>query len=326
MSEFQDAMTSQKHIPVIHGLIGTELSGAPTYLDLNEQAPHAIIYGQTGIGKTNLLNVFLSSLTLTRKPSQIQITLINGGGDAFATLYQNNPLLESEPLGYLTGKNVDKINHTVDKINRDRKHELPAKVNAEQMSNQEELDRIREKLAELNQAINIRLAFLSQHNVTTLNEYNREYAKDPLAEKLIVIEDVTNLIQTDRTLRVSDVDEKSIQRALERILKLGRSVGIHLLLTSQTARKEFMSGSLTANITNRISLKVNSPIESDIITGSAKGVDLSSLDILGSVWFNDTITRAPYISSQEVKDISQRKTFSKEEYSTNSHKTNHEIL
>lgn len=77
-----------------HGLpllLGVDIAGAPVMRDLVE-APHVLVAGTTGSGKSVCLHALLLSLLTSRSPSRLQVMLIDPKRVEFAP-YQNSPHL-----------------------------------------------------------------------------------------------------------------------------------------------------------------------------------------------------------------------------------------
>lgn len=94
--------------------LGTTIMGDDFSLDLAE-APHILIAGATGSGKTVCLHSILSSLLLTLTNSQVQLALIDPKGTEF-TLYGKLPNLFGGKIGRNIVDAADILNALVDEM------------------------------------------------------------------------------------------------------------------------------------------------------------------------------------------------------------------
>ena len=80
--------TFQKSAGELPLLLGVNTSGNPVYFDL-AKAPHLLIAGTTGSGKSCGLNCFLTSLMKNKTPEELQLVLIDPKKIEFS-FYENN--------------------------------------------------------------------------------------------------------------------------------------------------------------------------------------------------------------------------------------------
>ena len=86
-----------------------------------------------------------------------------------------------------------------------------------------------------------------------LETWNRSH---PVRSRvLIVIDELANLILTD----------KSIEKPIVRIASMGRAAGIHLLLATQRPSADVLTGLIRANVPTRICLSVLTKMDSRIV-------------------------------------------------------------
>jgi len=78
----------------------------------------------------------------------------------------------------------------------------------------------------------------------------------PLPKLVIFIDEFADLMM---------VGSKEVEDSVCRIAQLGRAAGIHLVVATQTPRKDVLTGMIKANIPSRISLSVMSQIDSRVI-------------------------------------------------------------
>ncbi len=110
--------------------------------------------------------------------------------------------------------------------------------------------------------MNNRYNLLSQKGYKNIDEYN---SKEELImyRHVIVIDELANVL----------LDNKLIIKPLQKLLQLGRAVGIHLILATQAPNCKTVPTELKINITCRIGLQVPTAANSKIILDE-KGAEL----------------------------------------------------
>ena len=126
------------------------------------------------------------------------------------------------------------------------------------------MDFARVSINHLVKVVRRRIDIFKKKGVNDIYEYNSKFPSEALFELLAVIDEFSAITDTDNQLKASELAEKGVTDKIEYLAKMARSVGVHLLLANQTARKEKVPGRITANISGRISLGVAERIESDI--------------------------------------------------------------
>jgi S-DNA-T family DNA segregation ATPase FtsK/SpoIIIE len=213
-----------------HGLlrvpIGVEAGGDPLFLDLKEAAlggdgPHGIVVGATGSGKSELLRTLVTGLALTHPPELLAFVLVDFKGGA--------AFADLAQLPHVAGL----ITNLADDLAMvDRMREA---LFGEQRRRQELLRKA--------------------GNLASLREYHRRRESgadlEPLPYLLIIVDEFAELL----TARPDFID---LFVALGR---LGRSLGMHLLLASQQLEEGRLRG-LEGHISYRIALRTFSPADS----------------------------------------------------------------
>ncbi len=213
-----------------HGLlrvpIGVEASGDPLFLDLKEAAlggdgPHGVVVGATGSGKSELLRTLVTSLALTHPPEVLAFVLVDFKGGAAFAGLAELPHV----AGLIT-------NLADDLTMVDRMREA---LFGEQRRRQELLRRA--------------------GSLASLREYHQRRSAgaelEPLPYLLVIVDEFAELL----TAKPDFID------LFVAIGRLGRSLGMHLLLASQQLEEGRLRG-LEGHISYRIALRTFSPAES----------------------------------------------------------------
>ncbi|MFV0307259.1 MAG: type VII secretion protein EccCb [Desertimonas sp.] len=216
--------------------IGVDPELRPVPLDIKESAlngmgPHGLLVGATGSGKSELLRTLVGGLALTHAPEALAFVLVDfKGGASFATLGR---------LPHVAGV-VTNLADDLALVDR-----ILAALGGEQKRRQE-------LLARAGNLGNVR-DYRSAHRAGTLPS---ALADEPLPELLIVVDEFAELL---------DQEPAFIDFFLT-IGRVGRSLGIHLLLASQRLEEGKLRG-LDTYLSYRLGLRTFSAAESRIVLG-----------------------------------------------------------
>ncbi|MEV4535462.1 type VII secretion protein EccCa [Asanoa sp. NPDC049518] len=218
--------------------LGLGPDGAVVELDLKEAAlegmgPHGLIIGATGSGKSELLRTIVSALAITHSSEELNFVLVDFKGGA-------------------TFASLDALPHTSAVITN-LADELPL------------VDRMHDAIAgELQRRQEL---LRSSGNYVSRHEYERARAGgenlQPLPSLLIICDEFSELLAAK-----PDFIELFLQ-----IGRLGRSLGIHLLLASQRLEEGRLRG-LDTHLSYRIGLRTFSAVESRIVLGVPDAYEL----------------------------------------------------
>ncbi|MDG4828034.1 type VII secretion protein EccCa [Solwaraspora sp. WMMD1047] len=218
--------------------IGVGTDGGAVELDLKESAqdgmgPHGLLIGATGSGKSELLRTLVLGLAATHSSEELNVVLVDFKGGA-------------------TFFSLDRLPHTAAVITN-LADELPLvdrmvdALNGELVRRQELLRRA--------------------GNLTNQREYAAARAAGaalaPLPVLLIVVDEFSELLAAK-----PDFIDLFVQ-----IGRLGRSLGVHLLLASQRLEEGRLRG-LDTHLSYRIGLRTFSALESRAVLGAADAYEL----------------------------------------------------
>ena len=224
--------------------LGFDGSGQPLELDLKEAAqggmgPHGLVVGATGSGKSELLRTLVTGLAATHSPELLSFVLVDfKGGATFAGLAE---------LPHAAGM----ITNLTDDL------ALVDRVRDALVGEQQRRQRI------LRDAGNI-------DNIRDYQSYRAagRTAPDgsplpPLPYLLVIVDEFGELLSSR-----PDFTELFVQ-----IGRVGRSLGMHLLLATQRLEEGRLRG-LDANLSYRICLRTFSPAESRVVIGTPDAYQL----------------------------------------------------
>ncbi|WP_027341414.1 type VII secretion protein EccC [Hamadaea tsunoensis] len=243
--------------------IGVGPAGERIELDLKESAqdgmgPHGLLVGATGSGKSELLRTLVLALAVTHAPEILNFVLVDFKGGATFTK------LDALPH---TSAVITNLSDELPLVDR-----MADAINGELVRRQELLRRA--------------------GNYASLRDYERARAAGaPLAavpSLLIICDEFSELL----TAKPDFID------MFVQIGRLGRSLGVHLLLASQRLEEGRLRG-LDTHLSYRIGLRTFSPMESRAVLGVTDGYSLPRAPGHGYLKYGSeqlTRFRAAYVS------------------------------
>ncbi|GAA3521332.1 type VII secretion protein EccCa [Actinocatenispora rupis] len=243
--------------------LGIDPDGRPVELDLKESAehgmgPHGLVIGATGSGKSELLRTLVAGLAVTHSSETLNLALIDFKGGA--------------TFAGMTG-----LPHTCAVITN-LADELPL------------VDRMADALR--GEMVRRQELLRDAGNFASVRDYERarEAGADlrPLPSLLVIIDEFSELLSS----RPEFID------LFVMIGRLGRSLGIHLLLASQRLEEGRLRG-LDSHLSYRVGLRTFSASESRAVLGVPDAYELPPVP--GSAYLKvdtSTLTRfkAAYVS------------------------------
>lgn len=229
---------------LLSGIAGVDALGKNIYVELGDKNPHIILFGKTGTGKTVLLMNIIYSIMDGANPDEVKIAYIDGKGNSFEFMRTDNNSADNyHPNPYTYAQPADASG---------------------------DIDYARALIKHIEKETRRRIAMFKERGISKIDNWNKRYPDEKLFEILFVVDEFSAILDQDKTLKASELAEKGVSDVFEYIAKMARSVGIRMILANQTARKEKLKGTITANITGRVSLGVSEPIESEIAMPDSK--------------------------------------------------------
>lgn len=223
----EDYKSSQRnfHIPV---LLGKTVSGEHVITDL-VRMPHCIIAGATGTGKSVCINTIVMSLLMNCKPDEVKLMLIDPKKVELYPYTQLPHLIApviTEPAGVISA------------------------------------------LKWLVREMESRYEILKQLGFRNIAAFNNRQA-NPEAEEALDIDIPEHMYYIvciiDELADLMMLSSNEIETPIARIAQMARAVGIHLILATQRPSREVITGLIKANFPTRISFKVASRVNSQIV-------------------------------------------------------------
>ena len=214
--------------------VGKTITNEVFMFDL-AKAPHLLVAGATGQGKSVGLNAIITSLLYKKHPAELKIVLVDPKKVEFS-VYSS---IEKHFLAKVPDDGEEPIITDVSKVIR--------------------------TLNSLCKEMDTRYDLLKMAQARNLKEYNKKFIDRQLnPEKghrfmpyiVVVIDEFGDLIMTAG---------KEVELPIARIAQLARAVGIHMIIATQRPTTNIITGTIKANFPSRIAFRVGAMIDSRTI-------------------------------------------------------------
>jgi S-DNA-T family DNA segregation ATPase FtsK/SpoIIIE len=260
--------------------IGLGPSGAPVDLDIKEAAqggsgPHGLVVGATGSGKSELLRTLVLGLAVTHSPEVLNFVLVDFKGGA-------------------TFARLEEVPHT-------------SAVITNLADDLTMVDRMRDAIeGEMNRRQEL---LRDAGNYANLKDYERDREGGaplaPIPSLFIVVDEFSELL----TAKPDFID------LFIMIGRIGRSLGVHLLLASQRLEEGRLRG-LDTYLSYRVGLRTFSALESRVVLGVTDAYELPSdpghgylkVDTTAMSRFKAAYVSGPYTGPKVAEEAGPRHT------------------
>ncbi len=214
--------------------LGKTITNEVFMFDLTK-APHLLVAGATGQGKSVGLNAIITSLLYKKHPAELKIVLVDPKKVEFS-VYAS---IERHFLAKVPDDNADPIITDVTKVVR--------------------------TLNSLCKEMDTRYDLLKLAQARNIKEYNKKFVSRQLNPDnghrylpyiVVVIDEFGDLIMTAG---------KEVELPIARIAQLARAVGIHMIIATQRPTTNIITGTIKANFPSRIAFRVGAMIDSRTI-------------------------------------------------------------
>ena len=218
---------SNAQLPII---LGRDIAGKVIVTDL-AKAPHLLIAGSTGSGKSVCMNTLIMSLLFKYSPAELRLIMVDPKVvelemyrliPHLITPVVNDP--KKVPLALRWGVNE-----------MERRYRVLAKVKAKNL-----------------EGFNNR----PKDQVPVYDE-DGELIPQKLPLVIIIIDELADIMMTEA--------KSDVETSICRIAQKGRAAGIHLVIATQTPRKDIITGLIKANLPTKIAFRVGSNMDSRVI-------------------------------------------------------------
>ena len=256
--------------------VGKTITNEVFMFDL-AKAPHLLVAGATGQGKSVGLNAILTSLLYKKHPAELKIVLVDPKKVEFS-FYEP---IANHFLARVPDEDADPIITDVTKVVR--------------------------TLNSLCKEMDTRYDLLKIARAHNIKEYNQKFIARQLNPNnghrflpyiVVVIDEFGDLIMTAG---------KEVELPIARIAQLARAVGIHMIIATQRPTTNIITGTIKANFPSRIAFKVSAGIDSKTIidrTGAQQLIGRG--DMLALVGGSEPIrVQCAFVDTPEVERINE---------------------
>ena len=219
--------------------IGKDISGQVVVGELGKM-PHLLIAGQTGSGKSVMINTLLTSLLYRNSPSDMKLILVDPKQVEMAP-YEDIPHLLT-PVITEPEKTISALKWAVNEM--ERRYKLLA---TEKIRNIKDYNKRLQSRAK-------KIAIADEHGNV------QEHEDGSMPYIVIVVDEMADLMM---------IAKKDVEALIVRLAQKARAVGIHLVLATQRPSVDVITGLIKANVPARISFTVASQVDSMTILDQA---------------------------------------------------------
>jgi S-DNA-T family DNA segregation ATPase FtsK/SpoIIIE len=250
-------------------LLGKAVNGDYVMSDLTKW-PHCIIAGATGSGKSVCINTIIMSILLNARPDEVKLLMVDP---------KKVELTSYSKLPHMLAPVITEPRDACAALNW--------------------LVREMEKRYEILKLIGVRN--IEAFNTRKIDKELESSLDIDIPEKLAyyvgIIDELADLMM---------VSSSDIETPIARIAQMARAVGIHLILATQRPSREVITGLIKANFPTRISFKVASRINSQIIldeTGAESLLGNGDMLFLPPGSSHLTRAQAAYIRDEDIAAV-----------------------
>ena len=245
--------------------LGKDIMGNIQYFEINK-APHLLVAGATGSGKSVCINNFIVSILMRTRPDEVKMILVDPKKVELSV--------------------YDGVPHLLRPVVTDPKKASVA-------------------LQKVVQIMDERYDLFEQTGTKSIGTYNeyveKQISKGKEMEKMpylvVIIDELADLMM---------VCSKEVEESITRITQLARAAGIHLIVATQRPSTDVITGLIKANIPSRLSFAVSSSIDSRTIldmTGAEKLLGKGDMLFLPMGENVPIRIQGSYVSDEEIKRV-----------------------
>ena len=283
-----DTFTNAKSLLQIG--LGKDISGRPTTCNL-AKAPHLLVAGSTGSGKSVGINVMLMSLLFRARPDQVRMILIDPKMLEFST-YEGIPHLLLPVVTDPKSAN-QALRWAV--VEMERRYQLLADAGVRNVDGYNRKVRNQKDLAD--KVVKDTPDPATPETGQSDGQLNPSGAPpEELPFIVIVIDEFADLMM---------VAPKDVETSVARIAQKARAAGIHLIVATQRPSKDVITGLIKANFPTRAAFQVSSKIDSRVIldrNGAESLLGMGDMLYMGAGASPERMHGA-FVSTKEVQRV-----------------------
>lgn len=218
-------------VHTLQTVIGQDRDGFPVVLDIHEKAhgPHGLVAGMTGSGKSEFLITYILTMAVNYRPDEVAFVLIDFKGGGMADVFRGMPHL----VGSITNLDGNELRRSF-------------------LAIESELERRQQIFQQTTRSLGINSVDIYSYQ----NYYRQGKVSTPLPHLILISDEFAELKQ----------QQGDFMDQLIRIARIGRSLGIHLILATQKP-DGVVNDQILSNTRFRVCLKVQSRSDSQSMLG-----------------------------------------------------------
>lgn len=251
--------------------VGKDVSGKPVVFDL-AKAPHLLIAGTTGTGKSVCTNSLIVSLLFRFAPDELKLIMVDPKVVEFED-YKRLPHLLT-PIINDSAKVPIALRWAVNEM--ERRYRQMAKAGVK-------------KLVEYNNR---------PQTGEVLCTDDGQPIPDRLPYLVIIIDELADLMMTEA--------KKDVETSIVRVAQKGRAAGIHLVLATQRPSTNIITGVIKGNLPSRFCFQVRSMIDSRVVLdtgGAEKLLGMGDMLLMSPTSMNIERVQGAFVRDPDIKSI-----------------------
>jgi S-DNA-T family DNA segregation ATPase FtsK/SpoIIIE len=270
--------------------LGKSITGVAHFANLGK-APHMLVAGATGSGKSVMIHAIITSLLYRNSPEDLKFIMIDPKRVEL-TLYNKIPHLLT-PVITDAKKAILALKWAAKEMSR--RYDILEKTAARDIDSYHKniLDpAIEEAIKKVESRKSIKSKVEDRNGDGSGNEF-----PETMPYIVIVIDELADIMQAY---------PRELESAVVRLAQMSRAVGIHLVLSTQRPSVDIITGLIKANIPSRVALQVASQIDSRTILdqpGAEKLLGSGDMLYLGAEMSKPIRLQSAFISENEVKKV-----------------------
>ena len=268
IKEIMDAFINKDKDNKLLVALGKDIKGEIKTYAINK-APHMLVAGATGSGKSVCINCILASILMRTKPDEVKLILVDPK-KVELSMYNGVPHLlcpvvtDPKKAAAALQKVVAEMEHRYDVFEENKVKNI---------------DTYNQKIEEENK------------------KRSPEDRKPKMPFYVVIVDELADLMM---------VASKEVEDAIMRITQMARAAGIHLIIATQRPSTDVITGVIKANIPTRIAFAVSSGIDSRTILdmmGAEKLLGRGDMLFLPQGENSPTRIQGAWISEAEITRI-----------------------
>jgi len=276
----REFLNSEYKLPMA---LGKDIEAQAVFYDL-AKAPHMIIAGATGAGKSVTVHNLIISMLYKHGPDMLNFIMVDPKRVEL-TLYNGIPHLRSKVITD-PKRTILALKWLIGEM--ERRYDILEEYSLQNISDYHE--RVMAPFIE-------ELEKARKSDDEELIQEMEENAPPKMPYIVTVIDELADIMQ---------LYPKELEGSIVRIAQKARAVGIHLILATQRPDVRTITGLIKANVPTRLALKVPSQIDSRTIldqAGAEKLLGAGDMLFLSGTMAKPKRIQAPFVSQDEIKKV-----------------------